>query len=449
MVRSRLSAAIGCFVLGVSLGSSSLDRAAAQTLSLAFPLKYAQSQPESSNTPPPDADSSTNESKSFITLSPISPACPFPSIPISEAAFSALFFKTTVGPGEPPDVRYVPDDGSDADLKRTVNDWVSAGKLAEALQIAQKIKDISRKNEALRRIARAYKEVGQLDKAFEVAKSMREPLPSDDASSNYNLLLRDNALSEIAQAYLKAGQLDKGLQVAEIMGHGFKASTLLDIAQKYREAGQPDRAAEVINRAVVAYRTAEKPDSTNPEFAAFLKFLFLSRVINQYAAVGRNERTVELSSEIFEVAKTLPGQNYITLSALSGTAEVYASAGQRDKATEVLSYSLQAAKNIKETFVKALVFAQVANGYTLLKQPDHATELLSQALELAKLEKEVSGKNAVLIVIARAYGVLEQYDKALQMTNAVEPASLRDQVKHTLTCSQKQATSTQPKSHPH
>jgi tetratricopeptide (TPR) repeat protein len=443
----RFSATVGCLALGLWLASSNLDRMAAQTLSLACPLKYAQGLPESSNTPPLKADFSINESKSFITPPPISPACPFPRIPISEAPFSALS-GITFGPGEATvGTTFERGDGSDGDLGMTVSNLVTEGKLDEALQVAQKIKDVSQKNEALRRIASAYQEAGQLDRAFEVAKSITDLPKSDDASSDDNISLRDNALSEIAQAYVKAGKLDNALQVAEIMGEGFQAFTLLDIAQKYGEAGQRDRAAEVTDRAVAAYRRAEKSDSTNPVFAAYMKLLALARFAGQYTAIDRNERAAELSSEIFEVAKTLPDQNYMTLSVLSTTVEVYASAGQRDKAAEVLSYSLQAAKNIKETFAKAIVFAQIANGYALLKQPDRAIELLSQALELAKLEKEVSGKNAALVALARTYGVLGQYDKALQVTNAVEPASLRDQVKQTLTCSQKQPTSRQPSSH--
>jgi tetratricopeptide (TPR) repeat protein len=107
-----------------------------------------------------------------------------------------------------------------------------------------------------------------------------------------------------------------------------------------------------------------------------------------------------------------------------------------DKAAEVLSYSLEAAQNIKETFVKALLLAQIASVYAALKQPDRATEILAQVINLAKLEKGVSEKNAILIGSAHAYGVLGQYDQALQLTNTVEPASLRDQVKQTLACSQ-------------
>jgi tetratricopeptide (TPR) repeat protein len=438
MEKSWLSAAAGCFVLSIGLGSSSFDGATAQSVSLTFPLKLAQSQPPSSNTPRTDADSSEIEikSSSSVTPAPISPACPFPSMPMSEAASKTLFGEFTIEPGETTvSASFVPGDGSDPDLGMTVSKLVRTGKLDEAVQVAQEIKDVSRKNEALREIASAYKEARRLDQALQVAKSIAEPPQSNNTSLEDHISIRDNALSEIAQAYMKAGQLDQALPVAEIMGEGYRVSTLLDIAEKYRVAEQPNRAAEVIDRAVADYRTAAKPDSTDPVAAAYFKLLVLARFTGQYAAVGRRNRAAELSSELFEVAKTLPELDYMTFNVLSGTAELYAQAGQRDKAASVLSYLLQTAKNFKETFVKAAALAQIANGYAVLEQPNRATELLSQAIALAKPEKEVSKKNFVLVVIARSFGVLGQYDKALQVTNAVEPASLRGQVKQTLVCS--------------
>jgi serine protease Do len=144
-----------------------------------------------------------------------------------------------------------------------------------------------------------------------------------------------------------------------------------------------------------------------------------------------------LLPEIFEIAKTLPRQNSETVGVLSGTAELYALVGQRQRAAEVLSDALQAVENIEETFVKAIALTQIADGYAQLKQPDRATELLSQVLELAKSENDVSEKNVILIILARSYGVLGQFDEAFQITNAIEPTSLRDQVKQTLDCSRK------------
>jgi tetratricopeptide (TPR) repeat protein len=247
--------------------------------------------------------------------------------------------------------------------------------------------------------------------------------------------LRDNALSEIVQAYVQAGQLDQALQVAEIMGEGFKFSTLLDISEKYRLARQPVRAASIIERADAVYRTLSKPNSTNLLANPGFKIFILPRLIDKYLAVGRKQRAVELSSELFEFVKTLPQQDYMTLSILSSTATVYEAAGQKDKATEVLDYSLEVVKNIKQAFMKAQALAQIANEYALLKQSVRASEVLSQALALAKPDKEVSSKNIVMITVARGYGVLGQYDKALEITKAVEPVSLRDQVKQAITCS--------------
>jgi tetratricopeptide (TPR) repeat protein len=390
MKKSRLLAAVGYLVLGMWVGSSSLDGATAQSPSLTFPLKLGQTQPSTpSSTPRLDADLEATESKFFLTPVPISPACPFAPIPVSEAAANASLLPlwetftetstvkiegfsrsieqgdggeitiTTQSEGRDTVVTFVQGDGSDPDLDWTVNNLVRTGKLDEALQVARRIRDVSLKNEVLLRIVRAYKEAGQLD-----------------------------------------------------------------------------RATEVIDRLAAAYRTLAKPDSTAPESAVYTASTLLE-IANHYATVGRTDRVAELLPEIFEIAKTLPRQNSETVGVLSGTAELYALVGQRQRAAEVLSDALQAVENIEETFVKAIALTQIADGYAQLKQPDRATELLSQVLELAKSENDVSEKNVILIILARSYGVLGQFDEAFQITNAIEPTSLRDQVKQTLDCSRK------------
>lgn len=435
MRKSRLSVAVRYLVVGMWLGFFSLDGATAQIPSLTLPLLLAQNPQQSSNTPRPNTASQTTKFESSFSLSSIAPACPFPPLPMSTAAAKSLFglsAQITTDPVKPTFSTAVPSERSavptDEPSAATVSDLVRAGKLVKALQVAQKIKDVSLKNEALRKIASAYKSAGQLNQAFQVAKSIIEP-------SQSNISLRDNALSEIVQAYAQAGQLDQALQVAEIMGEGFKFSTLLDIAEKYRIAGQSVRAASIIEQADAVYRTASKPNSTNLLANPRFKIFILPRLIDKYVAVGQKQKAVELSSELFEFIKTLPQQNYMTLANLSGIAEIYEGAGQSDKAAEVLDYSLLAVKNIKETFVKAQALAQIANVYAQLKYSARASEVLSQALALAKPDKEVSSKNIVMITVARGYAVLEQYDKALEITKAVEPVSLRDQVKQAITCS--------------
>lgn len=429
MRKSRLLVAVRYLVMGMWLGFFSLDGATAQIPSLTLPLLLAQNPQQSSNTPRPNTASQTTKFESSFSLSPIAPACPFPPLPMSSAAAKSLFGlfgEITIDPVKPTFSTSVP--SYDRSNAASVSDLVRAGKLDQAVQLAQKIKDVSLKNEALRSIASAYKSAGQLNQAFQVAKSIIEP-------SQSNISLRDNALSGIVQAYAQAGQLDQALQVAEIMGEGFKFSTLLDIAEKYRIAGQSVRAASIIEQADAVYRTVSKPNSTNLLANPRFKIFILPRLIDKYVAVGQKQKAVELSSELFEFIKTLPQQNYMTLTNLSGIAEIYEGAGQSDKATEVLDYSLLAVKNIKETFVKAQALAQIANVYAQLKYSARASEVLSQALALTKPDKEVSSKNIVMITVARGYGVLGQYDKALEITKAVEPVSLRDQVKQTLTCS--------------
>lgn len=447
MRRFQFLSAVYYLGVGMWLNTSNLDRVTAQSSSKVFPVKIVQSQPQSSNAPRFNTDSSGIEVKSSFSLLPIYQACPFPSIPTSEAASNALTGRiisaSSDGEISGSVSSFVAGDGSDADLSMSVYRLAGEGKMDEALQVAQKIQGVSQKNRALGRIASAYKEAGQLEQAFEIAKRITEPPRSDNSSSDDN---RDNALAEIAQAYMKEGQLEQALQVTEFMREGSRSAILLNLAEKYQTAGQSVRAAKAIDRAFAAYRIAAmKRNSTDslgaddPVVAAYMKVVVLTRFVMQYAAVGQKEQAVELLPEIFEAAKKLPQQDLTTLSVLSIIADLYTSVGQKDKAASVLDYALKSARNIKEAFLKAFALAQLADTYTVLKRPDRATELLSQALELAKPEKDVSKKSFVLIMISRSYAVLGQYDKALQVTNVVEPTSLRDQVKQTLACSRKAA----------
>jgi hypothetical protein len=311
MKKSHLLAAVGYLVLGMWLSSSSLDGATAQSPSLTFPLKLAQTQPPTpSGTPRPDANLEARESKSFFTLPPISPACLFPPIPLSETTANtpSLYRFGTVtrtfieqigeisssivrgdrgeititrrSEGKETVITFVQGDGSDADLDWTVNNLVRTGKLDEALQVAQRIKDVSLKNKALIWIIRAYKGAGQLDRAFEVATSLTEPPQPDDALSKDNSSMKDNVLLEIAEGYMQAGQLDKALQVAEIMGEGMKIFTLLRLTEEYKAVGQLDRAAEVIDRLAAAYRILAKPNSTAPEYPSSVTLRKLLPLLN-------------------------------------------------------------------------------------------------------------------------------------------------------------------------
>ncbi|MBW4546572.1 MAG: tetratricopeptide repeat protein [Symplocastrum torsivum CPER-KK1] len=256
MKKSRLLAAVGYVVLGMWLSTSRLAGATDQSSSLTFPLKLAQSQPSTpSSTPRPDADLEAMEYKSFLTPPPISPACPFPSIPMSKDIANVMFGEIIIKPGESTFVMFEPGDGSDADLSMTISNLLGEGKLDEALQVAQTIKDVSQKNKALRRIASAYQETGQLEQALEVAKSIAEDPQTSDNSLDDTISVKDNVLSEIAAAYVESGQLEQALEVAEIIGERFRISTLLNIAEKYRLTGQLEHAASLIERALTAYRT--------------------------------------------------------------------------------------------------------------------------------------------------------------------------------------------------
>jgi tetratricopeptide (TPR) repeat protein len=105
----------------------------------------------------------------------------------------------------------------------------------------------------LEKIAVRYAEVGQTDKAVQVAKTIQ------DAEA------KASALTEIAGKYIEAGQKDKAV---ETLSQAIQAAITIDyvpftvkaleqIAGKYVEAGQKDKAAETLSQALQAAETAE------------------------------------------------------------------------------------------------------------------------------------------------------------------------------------------------
>ncbi|MUL38281.1 tetratricopeptide repeat protein [Gloeocapsopsis dulcis] len=212
--------AVYCLGCSMGLNTASLDKVTAQSSSI---LLRSVNQSPSSNNARVNADANANELS--FSLPPISQTCPFPSIPTSAVVSSTLLGlsgeatvqpQTLVVTSEATGTAFVPGDGSDSDLGMTITSLVEAGKLDEALKVAQQIKDVSLKNEELSRIATVHREAGQLEQALQIAKSIAEPSQSNSNFRNDEISIKDNVLSEIAQAYMKVGQLGKPFSLQKI-----------------------------------------------------------------------------------------------------------------------------------------------------------------------------------------------------------------------------------------
>lgn len=363
-------------------------------------------------------------------ITPITPACPFPAMPLSEeGAATASGMAISDRPGETTITPFTIGNDSDVDLGRRASQSATEGKLDEALAIALQIREVMDRDSVLQQIVSVQVAAGQLEQALAVALQISEPPASQ---SSIELFVRDNALSEIAQAAIEAGQLELALQITQSMSQEFGFSTFLDLAQAYQERGQVNQASQSMARAVTAYRAFIE----TAEYPAYFQVLILARIVGRYAEIGQPEPALEFAEELVDLTQTFPQQNLMTLGILTGVAGVYRTANQPDRATTILADVLQATETLAAPFEQAIVFTGVAKEYAAADQRDRADELLVQAQAFAQAEVDVSNRNLALVSIAQIYGTLGQYEQALQVTTAIEPNALQDQVRQALTCSQ-------------
>jgi len=109
--------------------------------------------------------------------------------------------------------------------------------------------------------------------------------------------------------------------------------------------------------------------------------------------------------------------DFILAPILAKIAVGYAKIGQKDKATDLLSQSLQmvqSEKSAKEN-QDPLFLATIALGYAEAGQKDKAADLLSQTLQIVQSTKTAKNKASILAKIAIQYIEAEQNNKATEI----------------------------------
>jgi tetratricopeptide (TPR) repeat protein len=287
------------------------------------------------------------------------------------------------------------------------------GKYDKALQILQTAKAmVLDKKLDFRRggIVAKYAEMGQYDQALALAKNIK---------SDYD---KAEAGLAIARIFFNVGEYDKAFEVAKSMGVGFLdipradiypgADFLVAIAQKYTQAGQYNLALEV---------TKAIPQQ-NYRISA------LRAIARQYNSVGQKDKAAGVLTEAFEIAKTwtplvydgpqiLQGSNGDILAEIAGD---YADIGQYNQAMRVIEAIGD--KNY-EVADKAEALLKIASAYGRVGQKEQAAETLSQALQLRQTIELEYHTTRLLPIIAVAQAEAGQYDQAIQTTAAIGDAA--------------------------
>lgn len=127
------------------------------------------------------------------------------------------------------------------------------------------------------------------------------------------------------------------------------------------------------------------------------------------------------------VAKTATQNNPNKIWMLSSIAQQYAKAGQKQKASELITQALPLVDNISSNCDKPKPMAIIAGNYARVEQETQAKLLLEQAIKVAKTAKGCYNTNDAvenLLDISNKYIDEGLYDLALQSVRGLDNASL-------------------------
>ncbi|MBW4601374.1 MAG: tetratricopeptide repeat protein [Calothrix sp. FI2-JRJ7] len=126
------------------------------------------------------------------------------------------------------------------------------------------------------------------------------------------------------------------------------------------------------------------------------------------------------------VAKTATQNNPNQIGMLSSIAQQYAKAGQKQKASELITQALPLVDNISSNCDKPKPMATIAGNYARVGQENQANLLLEQAIKITKTAKGCNSTNDSvenLLDISNKYIEEGLYDLALQSVKGLDDAS--------------------------
>ena len=154
--------------------------------------------------------------------------------------------------------------------------------LACALYVARAIKTPEIEMPLLIRIAAAYNEIGQRQRASDLLSRTLEM-----AGAAKEVETREDISSRIAGLYAEAGQFDRAMEIARgIEDPGLKVRAMVEISVRYAELGQGDAASETFTRALEFAGKIEEPGSRQGA---------LLEIAAGYAEIGEYGRVLEVA----------------------------------------------------------------------------------------------------------------------------------------------------------
>jgi hypothetical protein len=269
--------------------------------------------------------------------------------------------------------------------------------LAQSLQFAQAATypNAYRKAWSLEPIAQLYAQIGELDRALQVAQQI-ENAPYYQSA----------AMIAVINQYLQAGQLDRAVSIAsDVPADDQRALILGAIAGGYAEAGQPDRAAELLGQAL---EISDRTRTTAPE-----REQAAVPIIVRYAAAGQFDTALRVLGDFDDPTAKSTGYGAIAL--------LYAKSGQTDRAQATLTQAVQNIATIADLSSRNLVRQQLIDQAVQSGRYDLALQVV-QTVNLAEETEETSilySRAQDLTQLANQAIAANRYEDALQITQAI------------------------------
>ncbi len=285
--------------------------------------------------------------------------------------------------------------------------YVEAVKLVES---AQKVEDTS-----YRDALKLYKEaLGKLERIISKYPSSQIAVKIASGEVKDMKNLKENIIPKISlKAAAEEDPLACAVMVASATKRGSGNGTLLELAEKCLEVGRRDEALKMVHQFV--HFLGDGPKG----FEAFSLLCDLIRI--QFTLGQKKFLTLlpELEGGLDEEEIKDPYDRAI---AVIKIAEVYAEAGQKNKALEVLSKAVQADRIIKYAPFRVYPLVKIATYYVELGQKEKALEILSQAVDIATRSKNYIAQLALTDIAVVLHNLGKEYEASYLLSQTLEVA---------------------------
>jgi tetratricopeptide (TPR) repeat protein len=298
------------------------------------------------------------------------------------------------------------------------DNWNNKGRFWDAVKTCRETLEIIKDYRILHNLARAQKNLGEVEAATFYYQQALETCPVEDEQANSTII------HNLATLYMAQGEIDQAitlfqqsLEIKEKIGYvQGKAATLHCLAIIYADRGEIDQAIALFQQSL---EITEKTGNVQGQ-AATLHCLAMI-----YENQGEIDQAIALYQQSLEIEEKI-GYVQGKAATLNQLAKIYANQGEIDQAIALYQQSLEITEKIGDVKTKASTLHQLAGIYANQGEIDQAIALFQEVLEinekignvqgkamtlwwLGGLENDVKGNSKqALIYLQEAFGILQR-----------------------------------------